>query len=62
MPKKQMHLTDVERAERIREAAQKVGANDAKAFERAFKKIVPVKGRPPSAGTPKSRKTIGHDR
>lgn len=46
MPAKKTHLTDAERAKRIREAAEKAGAsNDPKVFDRAFKKVVrPKKG------------------
>jgi hypothetical protein len=44
MPAKKTVLTDRERAKRIRATAQEIGTdNDPKAFERAFKKVVPAK-------------------
>lgn len=49
MPAKKSHLTDEERAKRIREAADKAEAsNDPKVFERAFKAVTrrPSKDRP----------------
>lgn len=40
MPAKKTHLTDAERAKRIREAAAKAEAsNDPKEFERAFRRV-----------------------
>jgi hypothetical protein len=48
MPKKTTPpLTEEERARRIREAAREAEAsNGAKDFERAFKRVVPVKQKP----------------
>ncbi len=44
MPRKKTHLTDEERAKRIREAARDIGAsNDPKDFDKAFKKTVGLK-------------------
>jgi hypothetical protein len=40
---KKSGLKKVEQSARFREAAKKAGGADAKAFERAFKKIVSVK-------------------
>jgi hypothetical protein len=54
MPAKKTVLTDAERAKRIREAAEKIGAsNDPKVLDRALKKIVPqaaLSKRPSSQG------------
>lgn len=49
MPAKKTHLTDAERAKRIREAAEKAEADESPdALDRAFKKVilVPPKDRP----------------
>lgn len=41
MPAKKTHLTDAERAKRIREAAKKAEAsNDPKEFDRVFKAVI----------------------
>lgn len=51
MPAKKTHLTDAERAKRIREAAEKAEAsNDPKEFDRAFKRVA-------KAATPKAQKS-----
>jgi len=52
MPAKKTTLTDEERAKRIRETAEKIGASDDPAeFERAFKRI--------AIKTPRSRPSYG---
>jgi hypothetical protein len=44
MPKKQLELSDKEQSERFKETAREIGADESgKEFERAFKKLVPVK-------------------
>jgi hypothetical protein len=44
MPAKKAQLTDAERARGIEETARKIGVEATqKAFERAFKKVVPDK-------------------
>lgn len=41
MPTKRTHLSDTERAKRIREIAREIGTdNDPESLERAFKKVV----------------------
>lgn len=52
MPAKKTHLTDAERAKRIREAAEKAEAsNDPKEFDRAFKRVAEKrKDQPPKNG------------
>jgi hypothetical protein len=46
MPKKKAPPEDPKKQhERFKETAREVGANDAKAFERAFEKAVPPKKR-----------------
>jgi hypothetical protein len=42
-PKKSGKVSPAEQSARFREAAEKADADSARAFERAFKKIVPVK-------------------
>jgi hypothetical protein len=45
MPTKKTKLTDAERAKRIRETAREIGTdNDPESLERAFKKVVRLKG------------------
>jgi hypothetical protein len=45
MPAKKTTLTDAERAKRIRETAREIGTdNDPESLERAFKKVVRLKG------------------
>ena len=42
MPAKKQHISDAERAKRLRETAREIGtSNSPKDFERAFKKVVP---------------------
>lgn len=44
MPKKKRELSDKEQSERFKETAREIGADESgSAFERAFKKLVPVK-------------------
>ena len=54
MPRKKNFITDEERAKRLREAGRDVGTT-RKDFERAFKKIVPVKRARHSDQAPKTR-------
>jgi len=50
MPAKKEHITDEERAKRLRELAREIGtSNSPEDFERAFKKVVP---KPPSPKHP----------
>lgn len=58
MPAKKTHLTDEERAKRIREAAEKAEAsNDPEVFDRVFTGVVskPASGGIPGLPSPKSR-------
>jgi hypothetical protein len=55
MPRKQHTLSDSERAKRIREAAQKLGAEAGDTLERVFHRIVPPK-HPSSKANPRNRK------
>ena len=50
VPAKKQHITDEERAKRLRELARESGtSNSPEDFERAFKKVVP---KPPSPKHP----------
>jgi hypothetical protein len=55
MPAKQHKLTDAERAKRIRDTARELGTdNDPESLERAFKKVVRLKGERQDRDTPKT--------
>ena len=55
MPAKQTKLTDAERAKRIRETAREIGTdNDPESLERAFKKVVRLKGARQACAAPKT--------
>jgi hypothetical protein len=56
MPRKAHTLTDEERAKRIRETAEEIGAsNNPKDFERAFEKV--VRSKLPRRGSKSLKKT-----
>ena len=55
MPAKKTKLTDTERAKRIRETARELGTdNDPESLERAFKKVVRLKGARQDRDAPKT--------
>ena len=55
MPAKKTKLTDAERAKRIRETAREIGTdNDPESLERAFKKVVRLKGARQDRDAPKT--------
>ena len=57
MPAKKQHITEEERAKRLRELAREIGtSNSPEDFERAFKKVVP------SGVSPKSGKNHTYGR
>jgi hypothetical protein len=55
MPAKKTILSDAERAKRIRETAREIGTdNDPESLERAFKKVVRLKGACQGRDAPKT--------
>ena len=55
MPAKKTILTDAERAKRIRGTAREIGTdNDPESLERAFKKVVRLKGARQDRDAPKT--------
>jgi hypothetical protein len=55
MPAKKTILTDAERAKRIREIAREIGTDNApESLERAFKKVVRLKGTHQDRDAPKT--------